>query len=174
MRLLRQRNGLRDHIETTYEDCSSQSDQGAKSFELLSDLHTKFSGGRHDTGKEGLRVLQQALNDRDRKCCCLSRPCLCKTDNVTLFEGVWQRVALNLGRVFVTHFLDSLADLWADTKCLKGHFLLELDDLFIDHLSERLLLFLLLFFLLVKGLLFVFGHQFCDEFVFPVWSVHLK
>lgn len=129
---LRQRDGLRDHVETTNQYSGPEADQRAESLELLSDLYAKFTRGRHDTREERLRRLEQRLDHWDSEGRSLTGTRLSKANDVPVLQSVGQRVGLDLGWVLIAHFLDSSADLRADTQVGKGLLLLELNHLLID------------------------------------------
>ena len=112
-------NRLWHHIESTNKNCGPQANKRSDGLKLLRNLHAKLSGRRHHKSIKRLWIVQQLLNDWNSKRCGLSWSRLCKSYNISIFEGVWQTFTLDLRRVLISHLSNGLTDFWADAQLLK-------------------------------------------------------
>jgi hypothetical protein len=87
--LLSKSNGLLYHVQTTQYQSASERNQRAERLESLRNLRRQFSRGRQHQGEQGLRFVEQGLENGKGKGSRLSATRFRDTDNVTILEGQW-------------------------------------------------------------------------------------
>mmetsp|Transcript_38111 Transcript_38111/g.109002 ORF Transcript_38111/g.109002 Transcript_38111/m.109002 type:complete len:368 (+) Transcript_38111:705-1808(+) len=120
VRPLRQRHGLRDHVQTAHDHGCLELDAAADGLELLADLHAELSRGRHHNGKEALRGVQEALNDGQREGARLATARLGEADHVPPLQGPRDRLHLYGGGRMPLQELAGTAQLLAHAQVCEG------------------------------------------------------
>ena len=115
VRLLRQSDRLSHLTQPTDQHTRFEAQRRPKRPQIIADLETELSGRRYDQRVEGLRVIEQILDNRERKSEGLARAGLGERDDVLFLERVGERLGLDLGREFVLELLAGLDQLGADS-----------------------------------------------------------
>lgn len=109
MGLLAQRNSLLHHIQATQDQSTSERDQGPEGLERLRDLGRQFSRRGQHQGEEGLGLVEEGLEDRERKGGRFTATSLCDSDNVAVLQGEGDRLLLDSGRFLVAKLVAGVA-----------------------------------------------------------------
>lgn len=120
VRLSCQGQCLLDHINSSYDDGSLQSDRRSQRLELLANLECQFTRGRQNQTKESLGVVNKSLDHRNCKRARLSGTRFRQTNDVAVLKGILQTLCLNGRWLLPAETGNRLTQGVTDSIILKG------------------------------------------------------